>query len=569
MFKKYLPLLIIIIFSWWSVSSIFHPGFFPMHDDEQIARLFELHETLMDGQFPPRWVPDLGFGFGYPLYNFYPPLVYYLGEIAHLLGLSLIASMKTVMILGMVFSGIFIYLLGKEFFGKIGGIVAAAFYIYSPYHAVDLYVRGALAEFYSFVFLPACLWSTVKLIKEKRLIWLVLNSIFLSLLVLSHNLIVIAFVPFYLIWLLFFLIQEKEKRKAIFLCLGSILLAFGLTAYFSLPALLEKKYTLVDNILLKELASYNLHFVYLRQFWNSPWGYGGSIYGLLDGMSFEVGKMHIILSLLSMGLGLYLIYKRKKEGLILTFLFTVFAFSLFMASFKSAILWQLFQPLWYLQFPWRFLIFASLFSSLLAGAFCSQIFILFKKDSFMNKPFIFSIVILTLVIAINKDYFRPARYLAVGDKDYTNREELQWRVSKISFEYVPKGISTVMSDIETTQVAITKEELPKTSFQASENINVTQEQNSSDYKRYRTNGRGGQLVINTYNFPGWEAFIDGKKVAIDDNNKFRLIKVTIPGGPHELAVKFRNTPVRSLGNIITVLSALLVVLLLWRKKLNY
>lgn len=114
--KKYWWLGLILILSFWALAPLFHPGFFPMHDDEQIARLYELHQALSGGQFPPRWVGNLGFGYGYPFYNFYPPLVYYLGEIFYLLGFSLITSTKIVVGLGFVLSGVFIYFLAKEFF---------------------------------------------------------------------------------------------------------------------------------------------------------------------------------------------------------------------------------------------------------------------------------------------------------------------------------------------------------------------------------------------------------------------------------------------------------------------
>ena len=61
--KKW-PFFLILLLSWWAIRSLFHSGFFPMHDDEQIARLYELHQALSAGQFPPRWVANLGFGYG-------------------------------------------------------------------------------------------------------------------------------------------------------------------------------------------------------------------------------------------------------------------------------------------------------------------------------------------------------------------------------------------------------------------------------------------------------------------------------------------------------------------------
>src|SRR5258706_9180913 len=84
----------------FAIFPLFHTGLFSMHDDEQVARLYEMYLVISNAQIPPRWVPDLGFGFGFPLFNFYPPLVYYLGSLFHLLGFSFITSTKIVMGLG-------------------------------------------------------------------------------------------------------------------------------------------------------------------------------------------------------------------------------------------------------------------------------------------------------------------------------------------------------------------------------------------------------------------------------------------------------------------------------------
>lgn len=554
--KKYLGLLFVLILSFWAIQPLFHSGFFPMHDDEQIARLYQLHLALSSGQFPPRWIPDLGFGFGYPFYNFYPPLVYYLGEIFNLLGFSLIISTKIVMAMGFILSGFFMYLLVKEWFEKSGALVAAIFYLYAPYHSVDLYVRGALAEFYSFVFLPAVFFSTLKLFKEKNFRWAIINGLFLSFFLLSHNLMVLPFLPFYLAFLIFLFWKEREKKKVFWLLGFSGLLFLGLTVYFWLPALLERKYTLVDEILTHELASYKLHFVYLRQFLNSAWGYGGSIPGPEDGLSFEVGKLHLLSVFLGGILGFSLFLKKKTEGKIFLFSVFCFLFSLFMASFKSQFIWDYLQPLWYLQFPWRFLLFSVFFSSILAGGLISFFANRVKKSALKYLIIFLSIA---AVILSNKDYFQPFKYLDVSDQNYTNEEELHWRVSKMSWEFVPKGVATILSDIKTTQMAITKAELPKELFKSGPGIDIIVEKDLVQYKKLKVEGKGGILTLNVYNFPGWEAEVDKQKVLINDYNKFKLISFSVPTGTHEVIVRFKDTPVRKIGNFLTIISFLVLL----------
>ncbi|MBI5465542.1 hypothetical protein HY946_02940, partial [Candidatus Gottesmanbacteria bacterium] len=260
-------------------------------------------------------------------------------------------------------------------------------------------------------------------------------------------------------------------------------------------------------------------------------------------------------------LGIYLFLKKKKNWKIFMFYVLCFMFSLFMASFYSQFIWDRIKPLWYLQFPWRFLVFAALFSSLLSGGFISKLYDKFKKQKIIQG--IIVVVPISLVIILNKDYFLPARHLAMTDKDYTNKEELNWRVSKMSFEYVPYGIATVLSDIQTTQVDIKKEELPDKPFEVSSGIKVVNQEILPHIKKFLVEGDGGKLTINTYYFPGWEVKIDGQKVKIDDNNKFKLMTVEVPKGEHWVEAQFMNTPIRNLANILTVASFLSLLILIF------
>src|SRR3989338_2969560 len=295
--NKLLALLLIligaVIISW----PLTKPGLPIIHDDQQVARLFVFDQALKHGQFPVRWVDGLGFGFGYPLFVFYPPLVYMIGELFHLIGFSFIDSIKLVFFTSIFASGLAIYILAKEFWDRQTAAVSALFYILVPYRALDVYVRGALAESFSFVWLPLILWSFYKLYKTNKPIYVYLSTIFLALLMITHNLIFLPFMlilPFYL----FFLIWKSLNRKLLVVsCIGSVVLSFLLSAFFWAPALLEKRFTIVDEMLLVNLADFRIHFVYPQQLWNWTWGFGGSAAGLADGISFKIGKLHIISSI--------------------------------------------------------------------------------------------------------------------------------------------------------------------------------------------------------------------------------------------------------------------------------
>lgn len=278
-------------------------GFFPIHDNQHVVRLYEMDQALKEGQFPVRWVKNLGFGYGYPLFNFYPPILYYFAQSINFLGFSYLNSIKLIFVLSFFSSAFFMYLFTKDFFKPKAAFLASLLYLYLPYRAVDCYVRGALAELLSLSWLPALLWEGGRILYLKKVKFkdIFLASFFLFLLITTHNLTMMMFAPFFIFWSLLFLIKLKkqERLKRLFLFILAVLLGAGLSCFFWLPALAEKKYTLVDQILLKRLYDYRFHFLYPDQLWHSTFGFGGSIPGRDDGMSFEIGKAHLIIGLLA------------------------------------------------------------------------------------------------------------------------------------------------------------------------------------------------------------------------------------------------------------------------------
>lgn len=528
-------IILVFVISLLAVWPLLQSGFFPMHDFQQVARLFELDKTLLGGSFPVRWVADLGFGFGYPLFNFYPPLVYYLGEIFHLLGLGFIDATKIVWGVALVGSALAMYFLGKEFFGKIGGVVCAMFYLYAPYHAVDAYVRGALAELFSFVWLPLILLFSYK---RKP----VAAGIFLALLMITHNLIFLPFFGFFLLWSVFL------ARNTYYILLTT-LIAFALTAFFWLPSLVEKQFTLVDQFLTTGLANYQTHFVCPDQLWNSLWGYGGSVAGCLDGMTFKLGKPQVIMVLIALVIAL-----RKRSRLLLVSI-SLFVFSVFMTTVYSKFIWDKIPLLWYLQFPWRFLEFAALFSAILTGA----IFLIIKKPFWQ---WVVGIIMVASVVFLHGKYFTPQIYdLKATDATLLSDQEIKWTVSQTSFEYLPKGIAVKPTPQGSYILDVTSFPTQKYLVISGDFIPAQFQFGADRFSLAGVSQNGAQIQFQIANFPGWKVWVDGKEVSIYDNNKLKLITINIPSGPHQIRGEFTNTPVRTVGNLISLASLVFLLVM--------
>ncbi|MBI4571551.1 MAG: hypothetical protein HY723_06335, partial [Chloroflexi bacterium] len=137
-------------------------------DTLHALRIYEIHRCLDDGQIPCRWAPDLGNGYGAPLFNYYPPLPYYAGDLLHRAGFSYLRAVDLLYLAGLLGAGLSMFVLGRRLWGGLGGLVSAVAYVYAPYLALDVYMRGALAELWALAVVPALLWAVLELVTGGR-----------------------------------------------------------------------------------------------------------------------------------------------------------------------------------------------------------------------------------------------------------------------------------------------------------------------------------------------------------------------------------------------------------------
>jgi len=467
--RKYIGIFAVIFLSFWAIRPLFHTGFFPMHDDTQVARVFEMGKALKDGMFPVRWVPDLGYGYGYPIFNFYAPLAYYVGGLFTFLGFDALIATKIMMGIGILLSGIFMYLLAREFWGEMGGVLSGLFYLYAPYHALDIYVRGDVAEFWAYAFIPLMFWGFYKVFNSPRRSpsatfevgylwkWVVTGSIGYAGVILSHNLTAMMVTPLLaiVVWLYCYTAYRKKNIHTTYYLILTTVLGLALSAFYWIPALLELGYT---NVLsqIGGGADFRDHFVCINQLWESNWGFGGSAPGcMLDGMSFMIGKLHIVVPFVVFVLVLISLIKNKyynfNKNYIVVFLSLAgFALSTFFTLEISRFVWETVPVMAFLQYPWRFLLLASFFTSFLAGSvlwFFSALVSTSKESRSLPRHLrgvtnwwaagIGFAILVFLLIYFNSKLFQPQTIVAKTVLDYTSEYALKWTASKISDEFLP------------------------------------------------------------------------------------------------------------------------------------
>ena len=171
-----------------------------------IQRLVVLAQMARDGTPFSRWVPDLAYGYGQPLFNYYAPLAYGPALLAHVAGLDVAASFELATAGWLIGSAFAMYVLGRALFGPMAALTAALVYAYLPYQLVDVYVRGALAETAAFTWLPLVAWCLLMARLDGRARWSAGLAVCVAGLILTHNITAFIAAPaFAALWLVLWL----------------------------------------------------------------------------------------------------------------------------------------------------------------------------------------------------------------------------------------------------------------------------------------------------------------------------------------------------------------------------
>jgi hypothetical protein len=408
-----------------------------------------------------------------------------------------------------------------------------------------------------------------------RIIFLALSWSFL---LLSHNLMVLIFGPVFLFFVLLRLWQKNAWAKVPHLIFAGIL-SLGIASFFTLPALLENKFTQVKSVL-EGYYDYSAHFVSIRQLLFSRfWGYGPSVWGVeSDGMPFQIGHIHWVLSIIIAILIIFYLLRnfkniqnilRSENYLLITiFMIMVGWGSLFMAHQKSAVIWTKISALEYLQFPWRFLTLATFAFSFIVGFIPGAITIWKKnKNRFIRiivtlGEVLITFLLIVLLVVINWNYFRPDGGRLGKVTDEAKFSGVAWELQQtagiydylpITSKIAPNGPKRVVAEIMEGEVDLQKPE--EGTYWVSFIAKVTSEKS--------------KVRMNILDFPNWKVFANGVEISkyIPEEEMFGRFWIDLPKGEYSIYAKFYNTPIRTFSNIVSLISIIGVILILFRKSI--
>lgn len=527
---------------------LFLPGLPTHHLDDQILRIEQIDKCLKDFQIPCRWTPDLSGLYGTPLFNYIAPLPYYLGEIFYLITGNLILSYKLTFIIAFISSYIFMYLLAKRFWGALGGSLSAIFYIFAPYLAVTLYVRGDLGQLYSLAVLPGLIWSILLLSQKIKILNVLIVGVFISFLILSHNLFALIFLPIVLLFVVVFKFQNRNQKLIRYVLLAS-LAGFLLSSFYLIPAFLET-HLIHDPTSDWPNLSYTEHFKGLRKlFLERSWGWGTSVREIpgvqTSDMSFQIGWIHILALTLAL-LNLKNLKSRSRSRFFLVaFVTFMILFSIFMIHPKSEFLWKIVKDLKYLQYPWQFLALVIFFISLIAGS------ILYKSE---DKKYITKLWIglIGLAVIFNIAYFRPEKILNLSNKDILEQNFKDYLIQKTNFSSLPIDTKTPPKVLSSEKYEIIWGE-----------VNINNFQQGSNWIKFNLEAKKTTIIrLSQRYFPKWKVLVDGRQVEINPRNELGLITFSIDPGIHQVEARLYDTPIRTIANLMSLVGIIVFIMMI-------
>jgi hypothetical protein len=514
---------------------------------EYLPRDVEFFRALTTGQLVPRWAPEFGAGHGEPFFSFNPPVFYYLSAVFHALGSTFIAAEDLACLVLLLVAGLGMYVLASDFFGRHGGLVAAVAYVFAPYLHSRLYVSHALADFSAFAFLPFAVWGLHRWTEGGHYRFLVVAAVAAAFVQLSSNPVALMSFPT-LVLLVAWLAWARRSLAILVRGTWCLALGLGLSAFFWLPALMER-----DNVhvhrLLEGFLNYHNHFAYFYQLIYSPWGYGDSNIGPGDGMSFAIGPVHLALAVAALLLLGRIRALSGRAALMVSFALVTVAFGAFLSIYESTFVWDRLPLLQYLEYPWRFLTLVAPSTAFLAGF----PFLLVPPGARWRANGVLAALI-GLVLLVNFAHARPERFLDdITDAHYTPQNiAARYLVATTAGEYEPVWVQD--------RPAPAAE--PVTVLTGQAHIAIVRRSPTELEFRADTVDEA-QLRINTFYFPGWRLYVDGDERAIDRSNPQGLMELSLPPGVHQARVSFGDTPVRTWSACLSLLALLALLLTPW------
>ncbi|HPQ39177.1 MAG TPA: 6-pyruvoyl-tetrahydropterin synthase-related protein, partial [bacterium] len=392
---------------------LLNPKFFWSHENAYFLwRLASFHQNVVDGAVFCRWFPDFARGLGLPFLEFYPVLPLYISELFRCAGFPVIPSVKLGIVVITFFAALGGYLLGRDIWGRRGGVITSVLISYAPYKMVNLYVRGDINEIMAMASLPWALWIIWRqLAPENNRPVSVPAILIFSIPCLSHYPSCVIQYPVIVLWILSLCPAAERRWQFLFRNFLSLATAMAVTSTFWLSAFMSRHLVQMEGMT-QGFADYSKHFIAPFQWVSFYWNYGASVRGPGDAISFQLGNLALIATVIGIPHISRMAKSSRPHRLALYAVAGTLLISLFLMLRVSSPVWETIPILPMLQFPYRLLVIPAVMLPILGGAIGGIIDSLVEKYRFGTT--LFAVIV---CVAASLPMCRVATYLNTTEAD--------------------------------------------------------------------------------------------------------------------------------------------------------
>ncbi len=550
-----------------------------------LQRTLEMAQSLRTGIFPVRWMSHAAYDLGYPFYNYYAALPYYISGGLTAAGINILSAIQATQSLGFalaaVAAGLWARCLFRSWTSRALHIVA---YTFTPFHLVNVYVRGdSLSEFYAFIWFPLILWALDRLVARPGWARVLAAACSYGALIVTHNISALIFSPLALGYALALTARgtgvsaadapapriPRHAARATLArwgyAIAPFVLGIALSAWFWLPAVAETSYGQMGTEFTEGYFHYSRHFRGLNLVQPSL-AFDYSVAGTVDaGGAFTMGLTQAAAAMAGVVAVTAFHFRSRRADNALArqrrtqqvLVLGSFLLATFMTTPLSKPVWDHLPLLPLVQFPWRFLSIQALFAATLVGA-VTEPGLLIERLGHQWAVTALMAVLLVLAALLQ---LSPDRLL-IAPEDVTWKSLGFYEAftgntgTTIRYEYLPEAvvprlyIAEAVIDGQGSLIAAGGQSIVGM---------LTRRTPTRQTWIVSQDAQTAPVAFPINWWPGWQAEVDGVHVVPYPTVGSGRLTIDIPPGDHTVELQLRPTHLEHLAGLTSVATAIAAV----------
>ncbi len=528
-------------------------------------RIYAMEVLLRSGDLWPRWVPWFHLGYGYPVFNFYPPGVFYLGGVLGLLGISTTVAFTLISVLAWILGTVGTYKLARHFLPATASLLAAILWTYAPSRLYEVWHQGSLPQMMSGAFVPWVFWGLALLAQQPSRRHLLALALPFAGMVLTHQPVTLVTGLFLAPAMLIIPIRLSRHdwkmlpKRWLYLSSG-LLLGVGLASIFLIPLAAELRYVAGAQDPPDTIPYLISNFLQPFEVFEQPLPMD------LTDLRFELPTTLGLVGGILGALGLIALVRCRQYAVAATLLVAT-VFMVFMLLDISLPVWERIPFLVQLRFPARLLRVGAVLLAVIGGA---SLLLLPRRWQTGGLAVGLAVALVAgLPLVYPNQVFINWDNLSALDEINMEMAEHNWGTTSYDEfdpiwgervpldrapdpeEYISNPLRIVVRRNEINNLYPMLQEVEELDS-ATTRVVVTEQV---------------ALKFHQYYYPGWTATMDGEAAPLYAEPDFGLIAIDVPPGEHVISLRYAGTTVQSVSAVVTLVSIGLCAIFYFSERL--